>query len=88
MFAGAMGMASPSKAAEVIGGLLTDVPGTDDVLAQGLQAAANMAVIGSGELMDAAIRQHGGSPAVALSEMQINLQIEQQTETNHVRRKN
>ena len=54
-------------------------PGAGEVAAQGLQAAANMAVVGAAALMEATVRQHGGSPSVVLNEKQINIQIQQNT---------
>jgi len=90
MFAGATGAASPSKAAKVAAFFGTEIlekiiradmgNDMDDAVAQGLQAAANMAMVGSSELMDATIRQHGASPAAALNAMQINMQIQQDTQ--------
>jgi hypothetical protein len=83
LFAGATGAAAPSRAANAsvvvadVLGVVKTPPGTDEVAAQALQAAANMAVIGAGELMDATVRQHGKSPSVALNEKQINAQIQQ-----------
>lgn len=76
MFAGAMGAAAPSKAAAA-GAEFWGSPGTEEVLAQVLQVTANMAVVGAAELMDTTVRQHGKSPAVALNEIQINTQIQQ-----------
>jgi len=83
MFAGATGAAAPSKAAKAVVavadalGVVKTPLGTDEVVAQGLQAVANMTVVGSGEFMDATIRQYGKSPSVALNERQINAQIQQ-----------
>jgi len=78
--AGAKGLASPSKVAEVGAALLNTAPGTDGVVAQGLQVAGNMAVAGAGEFMDATIRQHGESPAVTLNNQQIRIQIHQDSQ--------
>lgn len=83
MFAGAIGVASPSKAAKAGASVARRIPpGTDEVAAQGLQAAANMAVIGAGEFMEATVRQHGKNPAVALNKQQIDLQIQQNSKIN------
>jgi hypothetical protein len=81
MFAGAMGAVSPSKAAEVGAGVAKRVPpGADEVVAQAIQAAMNMAIVASAELMDATIRQHGESPAAALNELQMNVQIQKDSQ--------
>jgi hypothetical protein len=77
MTAGARGAASPSKTAEAAAAVLDLPPGADDVVPAALQAAANMAVAGAGEFMGATVRQHGGSPATTLNNMQINVQIQQ-----------
>jgi hypothetical protein len=47
-----------------------------DVYTQGLRAGLNMGIEGSREFMDAAIRQHGKSPAAVLQEMQIQQAID------------
>ena len=57
MFAGATGAAAPSKAAEAVAALLSNAPGTDEVLAQAVQAVANMAVVGTQAMAEAGIRQ-------------------------------
>jgi hypothetical protein len=78
MFAGATGAAAPSKAAEIAAGVGKRIPpGSDEAAAQMLQVAANMAVVSTGEFMDATIRQHGRSPSVTLNEKQISTQIQQ-----------
>jgi len=56
--AGASGATSPSELAQ-IGSSIVAPYGAEDVTAQGLQAAANAAVVGAEGLMGAAERQHG-----------------------------
>ena len=68
--------------AEIGAAVLNTPPGTNEAVAQGLQAAANMAVAGAGEFMDATVRQHGKSPAIALNEMQINIKIHQDSQND------
>ena len=80
--AGTVGLASPSKSAEVVTVLLDSPPGTNEAVAQGLQAAVNMAVTGAGEFIGATVRQHGKSPAVAINEMQINIKIQQDSQND------
>jgi len=72
--AGASGAVSPSEGAQ-LGAAVLGKPGTEDVMAQGLQAAWNMGVTGSEEFMGAAIRQHGRGPAAEYQDMLINQAI-------------
>jgi hypothetical protein len=65
--AGAAGMASPSAAAQIAGAMSR--PGTEGVVAQGAQAAWNMGVAGSREMMAGTIRQHGRSPSAVLQDL-------------------
>jgi len=77
--AGAEGARSPSDLAQATGALRAP-PGAEDVYAQGLQAGWNMGVVGSGEYMDATIRQHGRSPSAELEAMQIQQSIDAASE--------
>jgi hypothetical protein len=70
MTAGVSGLQSPSALAQAIGALRAP-PGAEDSYAQTLQAAVNTLVVGSKELMEGTIRQHGKSPAAKLQDMQI-----------------
>jgi len=74
--AGASGMASPSAAAQIAAGLRAP-PGAENAYAQGAQAAWNMGVAGSREMMAGTIRQQGRSPSVALQDMKIKQSISQ-----------
>jgi len=75
--AGADGFSSPSDLAQITAEIHPHVaPGTEEVVAQGLQAGWNMGVEGSRELMDATIRQHGAGPASDLQNLQIQQAIE------------
>jgi len=76
MNAGAQGMASPSAAAQLAAELRAP-PGAEEAVAQGLQAAWNMGVVGSQEFMDATIRQHGRSPAAVLQDIKIKQALDQ-----------
>jgi hypothetical protein len=83
--AGADGAMSPSDLAQ-IGGETIAPPGAGEAVTQGLQAGWNMGVIGSGELMDAAQRQHGFSNPMEGVDYLINesgepVQIGQMTQT-------
>jgi len=73
--AGASGTVSASPLAQ-IGGEIIAPPGAEEAVTQGLQAAWNMGVEGSREFMDAAIRQHGESPAVEYNELLIQQAID------------
>jgi acid phosphatase family membrane protein YuiD len=79
MFAAATGAASPSKAAEIGAALLDLPPGCDEVAAQGIQAVVNAGIVTMAEFIDATVRQHGGSPAAVLNNMQINIQIQRES---------
>jgi len=79
--AGAKGAASPSTAAEIAAAVSTP-PGADSAVAQGLQAGANMAVVGSKEFMEGTIRQHGRSPSAVLQDLKIQQAIDNKTPSN------
>ena len=80
--AGAAGFAAPSKAAEIGAAVARRIPpGAGEVAAQGFQAAVNMAVVGAAAFMEATVRQHGKSPDAVLNEMQIDMQIQQDSST-------
>jgi hypothetical protein len=70
---GVEGATSPSKLAQIAGAFAP--PGTEHVVAQGLQAAANMAVKGSEKFMEATVRQHGRSPSAVLQDLKIQQAI-------------
>ena len=72
---GASGTSSPGAWADVTASIIGK-PGTEEAIAQGLQAGLNMGIAGSREFMDAAIRQHGIGPAAALENIRINQAIE------------
>lgn len=74
--AGAAGMTSPSSAAQIVAELRAP-PGAENAYAQGAQAAWNMGVSGSREMMSATIRQHGRGPAAVLQDMKIKQAINQ-----------
>jgi hypothetical protein len=71
--AGASG-AEPGAMAQ-IGGEILAPPGASEAVAQGLQMGTNAAIAGSREFMEAAVRQHGESPAGQLENMQIHQAI-------------
>jgi hypothetical protein len=66
---------SPSLGARIIGGLAGD-PASNGYAAQLAQMGIDAALPAAEGFMEAAIRQHGESPAVALENMQINQAIE------------
>ena len=74
--AGAEGLSSPSDAANIAAAIRAP-EGAEDAYAQLAQSGWNMGVTGSGEFMDATIRQHGASPSVELQNLQIQQAIEE-----------
>jgi len=81
--AGAIGAASPSEAAQIAASASRHTPpGAESAVAQGLQAGANMAVVGSKEFMEGTIRQHGRSPSAVLQDLKIQQAIDNKTPSN------
>jgi hypothetical protein len=78
--AGAIGAASPSKAAQIAASASRHTPpGAESTVAQVLQAGVNMAVVGSKEFMEGTIRQHGRSPSAVLQDLKIQQAIDNKT---------
>jgi uncharacterized Zn finger protein (UPF0148 family) len=62
--------------------IIAVAPGTDEVIAQGVQAVVNGGVAAAGEFMGATIRQHGTSAAANLQNIQIQQAITEGSEDN------
>lgn len=77
--AGAEGLSSPSDLAQ-IGAALFSPAGSEDAVAQALQAGWEVGVAGSAEMMEATINQHGISPSVEYNEALISQAIEEGVE--------
>ena len=78
--AGATGATSPSAAAQIVASVSRHTPpGTESVVAQGLQAVVNMTVAGSREFMAGVVRQHGRGPSAVLQDLKIRQLIGNKT---------
>ncbi|MDR3108883.1 MAG: hypothetical protein LBU65_04235, partial [Planctomycetaceae bacterium] len=81
MTASSKGFAAPSQAVQIglavaeTARMIATPPGTDDVIAQGVQAVANGAAAAMGGFMEATIRQHGTNAATNLQNLQIQQAI-------------
>jgi hypothetical protein len=67
---------SPGVLAQIAGMGITDAPGSTEAATQLAQMAIDAAPVVAEELMGAAIRQHGKSPAVELNQLEIQQAIE------------
>ncbi|MDR1804547.1 MAG: hypothetical protein LBQ94_13175, partial [Treponema sp.] len=78
--AGAKGLASPSPAAKIAGGIIAP-PNAGEAAASLLQAGTNVAITGSKKLMEGVIRQHGKGPAAVLNDLQIKQALDKNAQT-------
>jgi hypothetical protein len=67
---------SPGVLAQIAGTGITDAPGATEAATQLAQMAIDATPVAAEELMGAAIRQHGISPAVAFNQLEIQQAIE------------
>ena len=73
----------PGMAARVVVAALPIPSGGEEVgeqMAKAVQAVMDVAPVASQAFMEATIEQHGSSPAVALNTMQINMQIQRDSQ--------